>query len=256
MLDGVSGSKPAALEKGALAQIASISLCAFFLDVDGTLLDIKPRPGDVVADAELQILLTNFRKAAGGALALVSGRMIHDLDRIFAPLIFPAAGLHGAEIRFADGARIFAKSDAMDAARPDVRQFVSRHPGLMLEDKGATLAIHFRQRPELASEVLAFLSEFGPARDLAVQEGKMVAELKQVQFDKGTALACLLAQPPFYGRKPIFIGDDLTDEAGFEFVNAAGGISIRIGTPEFLTKAQHCLESSSDLRAQLIALLA
>ena len=215
-----------------LAKLAPLSDCAYFLDVDGTLLEIRPRPQDVVANEELRALLTEIGAACNGALALVSGRMIDDVDRIFAPLALPAAGLHGAEVRFSDGSRTLAQSSVMDVARPRLRQFAADHPGLTLEDKGATLALHFRQRPELAGEVLAALAQFAQDPELAVQEGKMVAELKQVHHNKGAAIAALLETPPFCGRRPVFIGDDLTDESGFQSVNAKGGVSVRIGLAE------------------------
>ncbi len=239
---------PYALPSGGLARLAPLSASAYFLDVDGTLLEIRPKPGDVIADEVLRRSLADLAAAADGALALVSGRKIDDLDRIFAPMILPAAGLHGAEIRFADGSRTLAESSVMDAARPKLREFAAAHPGLTLEDKGATLALHFRQRPELEGEVLAALQPFAQEPDLAVQQGKMVAELKQVGHTIGTAIAALLATPPFAGRRSIFIGDDLTDEAGFALVNERGGVSVRIGAPETATEARFWLGDPAELR--------
>ncbi|MEJ0095544.1 MAG: trehalose-phosphatase [Methylocella sp.] len=242
---------PYAMPAGGLARLAPPSTSAYFLDVDGTLLEIRPQPGDVVSDEFLRALLTKVRAAADGALALVSGRKIDDLDRIFAPIVLPAAGLHGAEIRFADGSRIAAEDGVMDAARPKLREFAAAHPGLILEDKGATLALHFRQRPELEAKVLAALQPFAENPDLAVQPGKMVAELKQVAHTKATAIAALLASPPFIGRRPVFIGDDLTDEGGFAFVNERGGISARIGAPQAATEARFWLSDPAQLRKEL-----
>ena len=202
---------------------------AFFFDVDGTLLELRPRPEDVRADPPLRQLIVALQHLTGGALALVSGRALSDLDRIFAaadparcgparggdPLPRWKAHRHPAEI--------------MDHARPEVGRFVAEHPGLMLEDKGATLALHFRQRPEMAATVLKFMRRFAPGDEIAVQEGKFVVELKPASFDKGTAIATLMKYPPFNGRAPVFYGDDLTDEAGFSFVNKVGGLSVRIG---------------------------
>ncbi len=196
-------SPPEPLAAGALARLAPPSRSAFFLDVDGTLLEIRPRPEDVAADARLRALIAATAAASGAALALVSGRRIDDLDRIFSPMILPAAGLHGAEIRFFDGARILARSDVMDAVRPRLREFAGRHPGLVLEDKGATLALHFRQRPELAGDVLAMFQSVAQTPDLAVQQGKMVVELKQAGHSKATAIEALLASAPFAGRTPL-----------------------------------------------------
>jgi trehalose 6-phosphate phosphatase len=244
------------MRPGDLARIAPVSSCAYFLDADGTLLDIKPRPEDVVADDRLRELLAELAFAARGALALVSGRAIKDIDRIFAPLIFPVSGLHGAEIRFADGSRGRNPSDgAMDGVRQPLADFVGAHPGLRLEDKGAALAIHFRQTPELGDEVLAVLGLLAQRTGLAVQEGKMVAELKEASHDKGKGIAALLASPPFFGRKPVFIGDDLTDESGFSFVNAHGGVSVRVGPAGTATNARYRLRNPASVRAELHRLL-
>jgi trehalose 6-phosphate phosphatase len=245
-----------ALRPGDLARLAPLSAFAFFFDVDGTLLEIKPRPEDVVADEDLRALLTELAAAAGGALGLVSGRKIDDLDRIFAPLIFPAVGLHGAGIRFQDGSRSRSLETAMDPVRQKVADFVAAHPGLRLEDKGAALAVHFRQRPELAEDVLAFLGAIAKRTGLALQPGKMVAELKEANHDKGRGIATLLATPPFSGRQPVFIGDDLTDESGFLFVNAQQGISVRVGPAEVPTHARYLLYDPSDVREELHRLLA
>lgn len=235
--------------------MAPASRCAFFLDVDGTLLEIRPRPEDVVADAALRRLLRRLEAAAGGALALVSGRRIDDIDRIFAPEQFAATGLHGAEMRSPDGTHVPASSTALEAVRPRLRAFVAAHDGVRLEDKGATLAVHFRQRPELAPTVTSFLHDL--AHDgLAVQEGKMVAELKEGRHDKGKAIEALLGRVPFAGRRPVFIGDDLTDEHGFAVVNARDGVSLRVGTGGAPTQARYCVADPAELRGALAALVA
>jgi trehalose 6-phosphate phosphatase len=244
------------MQPGDLARIAPLSSCAYFLDADGTLLDIMPRPEDVVADETLRTLLAGLAGAAGGALALVSGRAIKDIDRIFAPLIFPVSGLHGAEIRFPDRSRGNSPNDGvMDGVRRPLASFVAAHPGLRLEDKGAALAIHFRQTPEYGDEVLEFLGLLAQQSGLAVQEGKMVAELKQAHHDKGKGIAALLANPPFLGRKPVFIGDDLTDESGFLFVNAQGGVSVRVGPAGIASEAHYRLPDPVSVRAELHRLL-
>ena len=214
----------------------------------------QPSPAARVAGVAV---LVGIAGAAGGALGLVSGRAINDIDRIFAPLIFPAAGLHGAEIRFRDTSRNISPNDgAMDCVRQPLADFMAAHPGLRLEDKGAAVAVHFRQRPELAHEVFEFLGALAQQSGLAVEEGKMVAELKQAHHDKGKGIAALLANPPFLGRKPVFIGDDLTDESGFLFVNAQGGVSVRVGPAEDATKAFYRLPDPASVRAELHRLLA
>ncbi len=244
------------MQPGELTKLAPLSGSAYFLDVDGTLLEIKPRPGDVVADADLRALLTDLACAASGALGLVSGRAIDDLDRIFAPLMFPAVGQHGAEIRFPDQSRRLPSRTAMDPVRQPLADFAAAHPGLSLEDKGAALTVHFRQAPERAGEVLEFLAKLARESGLAVQQGKMVAELKEAHHDKGRGIAALLATTPFAGRKPVFIGDDLTDESGFHFVNAQGGISVRAGSAGDATHARYLLRDPSEVRGELHRLLA
>jgi trehalose 6-phosphate phosphatase len=180
--------------------------------------------------------------------------MIRDLDRIFSPLLFVAAGLHGADIRLADGTRIGTSAKALDRLRPQIGFFIAERPDLLLEDKGATLAIHFRQRPDMAAEVREFLAHLAAESDFEVQEGKMVVELKPRGIDKGSALASLSERPPFRGRMPVFIGDDLTDEFGFRFVNRMGGISVRVGVADGPTQASHGLKNPAFLRDELYAL--
>jgi trehalose 6-phosphate phosphatase len=247
---------PLALPPGDLARLAPPATSAYFLDVDGTLLEIKPRPEDIVADEVLRALLAELAAATGGALGLVSGRKIDDLDRIFAPLIIPAVGLHGAEIRFSDGVRRAPPNGVMDAVRAPLSDFAAAHPGLRLEDKGAALAVHFRQTPELAGEVLEFLGKLAQKSGLAVQPGKMVAELKEAHHDKGNGIAALLATAPFTARKPVFIGDDLTDESGFLFVDAHGGVSVRVGPEGSTTHARYILPNPGAVRSELRRLLA
>lgn len=228
---------------------------AFFFDVDGTLLELQPRPEDVIADSGLRALIETLQRRNHGAVALISGRAIHDLDRIFDPLRLPAAGLHGAELRLPDGGRVTTTASIMDHARPDVRRFVADHPGLLLEDKGATLALHFRARPDLAVEALIFMRRFAPSDDIAVQEGKCVVELKPAAFDKGSAIKTLMSKAPFTGRMPVFYGDDLTDEAGFTYVNMIGGLSVRIGARATPTEARAHLADPSEVRTELKKLI-
>jgi trehalose 6-phosphate phosphatase len=224
---------------------------ALFFDVDGTLIELRPSPGDVEADGDLIGLLRRLRARTDNAVALVSGRALSDLDRIFSPLTLPAAALHGAEVRYPDGELQAADPRVMDHARPAAMRFVSLHPELLLEDKGATLAIHFRRKPELGPAVLQFMNGFAPSDDVAVQEGKLVCELKPALFDKGGAIRSLMRRPPFLGRIPCFFGDDLTDETGFATVNALGGLSVRVGAPETPTEASAHLLDAQALRTCL-----
>lgn len=206
---------------------------AYFLDVDGTLIDIAETPTAAQVDAALLALVGRLHAASGGAVALVSGRALADLERRLAGLPLPVAGQHGLERRDAVG-RLRG-----DAGEPAAKAAVSlrlapvlaRHPGLLLEDKGLSLALHYRQAPALAAYVHRLLrrlvAEVGPG--LRLQAGKRVVEVKPAGCDKGTAIEDYLAEPPYRGRRPVFIGDDVTDEHGFAIVNACDGISIKVG---------------------------
>ena len=231
--------------------LPALGRAALFFDVDGTLLEIQPEPDDVVCDAELRALLEGLLTHCQGALALISGRSLDGIDRIFSPLKLTAVGLHGAEMRDAAGNVRRADPHIMDHARAAVRDFVETHDGLVLEDKGATLAVHYRKRPDLGAQALAFLLRFSPGDDLAVQEGKFVVELKPARYDKGSAIATLMRTPPFEGRTPVFFGDDLTDETGFAAINRIGGVSVRIGDAHVRTHAQYTLPDCASLRATL-----
>lgn len=225
---------------------------AFFLDVDGTLLGFKTDPGAVVADHSLRLVLRNLADASDGALALVSGRAIADLDRIMAPLVLPAGGTHGADLRFADGNREVMEGAALDGVRGLLKGFVRSRPGLTIEDKGAAIAVHFRNAPSRSDDVARFLEDAIADRALMVQHGNMVAEVKSSKSDKGTAITAFMRSRPFAGRTPFFVGDDLTDEHGFRVVNALGGISAKVGSGAHKTVARYALPDC----AAVIALLA
>lgn len=253
---GSLSSKPHPLQDGDLQSLAPPSNTAYFFDVDGTLLDIKPRPEDVIADDILRDLLVRLMRAANGALAFVSGRRIDDIDRIFKPLIFPIVGLHGMEIRYPDGSHERDDNPAIASVRPAIVNFVASRPGLRVEDKGGALAVHFRQAPEYGNEVGNFLRNLARERSgLSMQPGKMVAELKSSCHDKAKGIALLLGTAPFCGRKPIFFGDDLTDESGFSFVNAQDGHSVRIGGKEEGTQARYQLPDPASLLRALRQLI-
>jgi trehalose 6-phosphate phosphatase len=206
---------------------------ALFLDVDGTLLDIRRRPAEVVVPPGLRDLLESVSGTLGGALALVSGRSIADLDRLFAPLRLPAAGQHGCELRLErDGEyRPQPVQHIEPALRLAVAVLAARHPGVEIEDKGQTLALHYRAAPramEMLSEQLERLA--GRTGELiALGRGKMVFELRDARFTKASAVEAFLDRAPFAGRLPVFIGDDVTDEDGFEAVERHGGIAMPVG---------------------------
>jgi trehalose 6-phosphate phosphatase len=201
--------------------------------VDGTLLDIAATPDAVVVDAALPVLLLDVRDALGGALALVSGRSLEQLDALFAPNSWAAAGLHGLERRDASGRihRVAEADPALDEARVALADVVARAPGALLEDKGRSIAVHYRSAPALAHvlrrELKAIAARLG--EDFHVLEGRRVLELKPVAATKARAIEAFLAEAPFAGRLPMFIGDDVTDLDGFAAVEAAGGVSIAVG---------------------------
>lgn len=226
---------------------------AFFLDLDGTLLEIAETPDAVDADYGELVLVGHLSRAAGGAVAMISGRALQQLDEILAPLVVPAAGQHGAERRDARGVRHRHRFPA-NVLRPvavGIRQFASTHKGLVFEDKGASVALHYRLAPQLAAVAHAKVREAAePLGDqVEVQGGKMVVELKPAGCDKGKAIAQFMREAPFEGRAPVFLGDDVTDEYGFRVVNAMGGHTIKVG--EGPSVARWRIENPAAARAWL-----
>jgi trehalose 6-phosphate phosphatase len=206
---------------------------AVFLDVDGTILEIAETPEGVYMPESLKILLNALCLRLDGALALVSGRSIADLDALTTPFRFCAAGVHGFERREASGCVQQAKMEpgALDPARRELARLVAQFPGLLLEDKGSALALHFRRVPHLQALVLERMEHVLAAlgERFALQPGKCVFEIRPAGCTKATAISEFMEQPPFMGRTPLFVGDDVTDEHGFACVNELGGISIRVG---------------------------
>lgn len=208
---------------------------AYFLDVDGTLINIADTPQGVVVDQTLLDLIANLHRATGGALALVSGRMISDLQSRTGLAQLPMAGLHGLERRDSTG-RLWihaAAPTAKCAIKEALIPVLVRHPGLFLEDKGLTLALHYRKAPTLAAFAHQLMrrlvnSANSTGENLELQRGKRVVEIKPAGIDKGTAVTEFLAEAPFIGRRPVFIGDDQNDEHGFAEVNRLDGVSIKV----------------------------
>ncbi|MGQ0591640.1 MAG: trehalose-phosphatase [Gammaproteobacteria bacterium] len=203
---------------------------ALFLDVDGTLLDFVGHPHAVELKPELVTTLSSLHGLV--PVALISGRPIVDLDRLFTPLRLPVAGQHGAERRTANGRTIpMQRLSQMSAARDALADFAEACPGLLLEDKGLTLALHYRLAPQLESEVEAMMKAWMQklGGQFILLPGNMVYELRPTATDKGAAIAAFMEEPPFAGRVPVFIGDDTTDEDGFRMVNGMGGLSVKVG---------------------------
>ncbi|MEF8834415.1 MAG: trehalose-phosphatase [Halofilum sp. (in: g-proteobacteria)] len=206
---------------------------ALFLDFDGTLVEIEDHPDNVTLPAGMAQRLRHLQAALDDAVAIISGRALTDLEGLLHPLRLPLAGLHGLERRDALGCihRDERDSERLEAVRDAIAGFVAARPGLYAEDKGSALAVHFRGAPEREQETAAFLER--QRRQLGdsfhIQVGKLVFELKPVGRDKGRAVRVFMAEPPFKGRTPVFVGDDRTDEDAFVAVNALGGVSIRVG---------------------------
>jgi trehalose 6-phosphate phosphatase len=227
--------------------------CAFFLDIDGTLLDIADHPDLIHVDGELIGLLKALGRAAGGALALISGRSVEDIDGLLADARFCVAGQHGAERRDFSGTmhRREVPRAALETARRRLAAVAARHPALVLEDKGVNFALHFRSAPELSEQTQDAVRDL--ARELGgefeVQLGKMVVELRPAGKDKGVAISEFLGEAPFRGRTPVFVGDDLTDEIGFELINRIGGYSVKVGEGD--SAARWRLPDATAVRAWL-----
>ena len=210
----------------------SLDWC-LFLDVDGTLIELTETPFETQASEDLKAVLKEVAERLGGALALVSGRSVEYLDALFAPLRLPSAGLHGVERRKATGVMHGASftDTQLDRARTALKEFVHDHPGTLLEDKGRTVAVHFRMAPQFEPEVRETVTAIAAAlgTNYQVQAGSMMLEIKPRGFNKGGAVQAFMKEPPFSGRRPVYVGDDLTDLDGFRVVDSLGGVSIAVG---------------------------
>lgn len=217
-----------------VASAAGLQRIAIFLDVDGTLLDIAPRPQEVVVPASLLATLQRLYHGLGGAVAFISGRPLADIDRIFAPLNFPAVGGHGAEIRPRHDGKVYRRGHTnfdphLKLALYDITRI---GPGIIFEDKGYSVALHYRLAPQHGGALMDAVSNvwgrFGKI-PFEILPGKSVIEIKPCGFDKGSGLRALMGCPPFKGRRPVFIGDDVTDHAAFAALADYDGIGCSVG---------------------------
>lgn len=203
---------------------------ALFLDFDGTLVALAAQPELVEVPQGLAGTLAELHRRLNGALALVSGRRLLDLDGFLAPLLLPAAAEHGAQRRTADGLMISAPPADLGQVLQAAEDLVARHPALKLERKNLALSLHYRQAPELEALCLQVMREaLERSQGIELMQGKCVIDVKPAGFSKGTAIAAFMGEAPFAGRMPIFAGDDVTDEAGFEQVRRMGGKTIKVG---------------------------
>jgi trehalose 6-phosphate phosphatase len=227
---------------------------ALFLDVDGCLVEFTDDPARTTVPAALVERLLALSDMLDGALALVSGRRIATLDRMFAPALFPAAGLHGLERRL--DARVVALEPqsgtaALREAIETAREVLAIYPGALVEDKGRAMALHWRGGPAAGPAALAFAREaLRRLPGYRLQHGDMAVELRPEGADKGTAIIAFMQHAPFRGRLPVFVGDDLTDEHGFAAVASLGGIGVLVGSRED-SHARHALADPAAVRAWL-----
>jgi trehalose 6-phosphate phosphatase len=222
------------MRDGAPNYIPNLDEWALLLDIDGTILDLAPTPREVCVPPTLRQTLTRLWERAGGAVAFVSGRPLDDIDRIFAPLQLPAIGGHGAEFRpLMGGLAIPALPGPLNPMlKRKLAMIAKAGPGILLEDKGYSLALHYRLAPEreqlVRDTVAAVCAEF-PEEAVEILPGKFVVEIKQAGITKATAVIELMKHPPFRGRHPIFIGDDTTDESVFAIIPDLDGLAFSVG---------------------------
>ncbi len=223
---------------------------ALFLDFDGTLADLAQRPDAVETAPGLVETLGRLARMLDGALAVVSGRPVEDLDRFLAPLKLPLAAEHGAVLRLADGRVRRADPPDLNEALQIARDLAKSRHGLIIERKSASVALHYRQAPEHERACVDALDRIAKDnRELELLRGKCVIEIRRAGIDKGGAIATLMSSPPFAGRRPVFAGDDVTDEAGFTCVQSIGGLGIKVGPGQ--TVAMHACESPHEFRIWL-----
>jgi len=251
---GISGMEPGfpiAPPIGAF----SLGTDAFLLDVDGTILDIAPTPEAVDVPEPLKRTLACLQKETSGATALVSGRELTALDRLFAPLALAAVGCHGAEWRLQpDGPVEFRSQPLPQRIREAFLAAILDMPQIRTEDKAYTLAFHYRGAPELGSKLAARLNRVMEpfAAELRLLRGKLVFEVKPRNFDKGEVIHALMQRAPFAARRPVFLGDDTTDQDAFAAVRALGGVAISVGRP--MADALYMLTEPEAARNWLAAL--
>jgi trehalose 6-phosphate phosphatase len=228
---------------------------ALFLDLDGTLAPIEARPDDVVFDARRAELVARLERLMGGALAVISGRGLADVDRILGGAPACVGAVHGLVRRSPAGGLVqAAPSPRLKEARLELRALVEAWPGLLLEDKELSVAVHYRAAPEAEEAVKAAAARLAGRTGLQLQAGTMVCELRTPGGGKGEALRAFMREQPFAGRRPVMVGDDLTDEDAFAAAAAASGFGVLVG-PARPTAAHYRLESVEAVGAWLAAAL-
>jgi trehalose 6-phosphate phosphatase len=213
--------------------LSDLRRCAILLDIDGTILDFAPAPRQVSVPAGLPQTLTRICSVTGGALALVSGRSIDDIDLIFSPLRLAAIGVHGAEMRTGGNAPVQTRAVPLsETLKSRLAKVAELGPGILVEDKGYSVALHYRLAPASEPDVLSAIRTICagvPQEAVEILSGKFVVDIKPAAINKGDAVLALMQYAPFAGRHPIFIGDDLTDLSVFDVVPKFGGRAYSVG---------------------------
>lgn len=242
-MDRTPLERPPALDLGRVA---------LFLDLDGTIAEIAPQPGDVGPLAARTALLLRLGERLDGRLAILTGRTLQDADRILDGSVTTAAAVHGLVRRDPAGAvETSAPSPGIAAAREALQALAMSRPGLVLEEKELSLALHYRHAADSAEGVLDATRRIADSHGLSVQAGAMVSELRTPGPHKGDALRDLMAAPPFAGFTPIMVGDDLTDETAFTAAADLGGWGVLVGPPRS-TAARSRLDGVSDVMTWLL----
>lgn len=224
---------------------------ALFLDFDGTLVDLAATPDSIRVGPDLGPLLDRLRRRLGGRIAILSGRSIADLEHHVPASGIAFSGSHGLELRLADGTALpLSVPVGLDDVRDQVVRFAETIKGLLVEEKPAGIALHYRLAPDQSGRAAAFMQAIADARGWSVQSGKMVIELRPVGATKGDALEAFMTEPSFTDARPVFVGDDLTDEHGFEAAAALGGAGILVG-PARRTAARYRLDSVQEVKVWL-----
>ncbi|HEX8443280.1 MAG TPA: trehalose-phosphatase [Allosphingosinicella sp.] len=209
---------------------ASLADAALFLDFDGTLVELAETPDAIRVSPQLPHLLQRLAQRLDGRLAVVSGRSIQDLERYLSCRGLAVSGSHGLELRLADGSFVpLAAPRELDGVCEEVGRFAECEPGLLVEEKPFSVAVHYRRAPDRERQVREFMARLAVESGLSVQQGKMVTELRPAGADKGDAVRAFMLQSPFAGSRPIFVGDDLTDEDAFHAAAELGGGGVLVG---------------------------
>ncbi len=221
------------MELAGISLVPDLRKCAILLDIDGTILDLAPSPQQVWVPTGLRQTLARLDQLTGGALALVSGRSLNDIDLIFSPLQLAGIGGHGVELRAIAGGEALMRAKPLSATLKRKLASVSElGPGILAEDKGYSLALHYRMAPDKGAEVRAAVDKICAETQSGLVEilrGKLVVEIKPAGINKANAVCELMKRAPFTDRNPIFIGDDTTDEPVFGIISQFGGLSFSVG---------------------------